>query len=106
MNSTNPPIDNNKERSNNYYPSEKTHWEKYQIYYLVFGSFFFTTVIILISNSNTNKEIRKLKRQSINNEQNQENSDDNNSPGPGNEKPKHEYSSEFIKPSPAVKNEN
>jgi hypothetical protein len=102
----NPESKNEKESNNGYYPAKKTHWEKYKIYYLVFGSFFFTTIIILISNSNTNKEIRKLKRQSINNEQNQENSDDNNSPSSGNEKPKHEYSSEFIKPSPAKKNEN
>jgi SpoVK/Ycf46/Vps4 family AAA+-type ATPase len=105
MNLTNVPQDKHKE-SDNYYPKEKSHWQKYQIYYLVFGSFFFTTLIILISNSNTNKEIRKLKRQSINNERNQENPDDNNSPGSDDNKPKHEYSSEFIKPRPAEKNEN
>src|SRR5437016_4548889 len=54
-------INNQKKNSNNYYyPAEKSHWEKYQLYYLVFGSFFFTTLIVLISNSKTNKQIRKI----------------------------------------------
>ena len=49
-----------KESNDNYYSAEKSHWEKYKLYYLVFGSFFVTALIILISNSNTNKQIRKI----------------------------------------------
>ncbi|CAI2192203.1 11616_t:CDS:2, partial [Funneliformis geosporum] len=45
---------------NYYYPAEQSHWEKYQLYYLVFGSFLVTIVIVLISNSNTNKQIKKI----------------------------------------------
>lgn len=61
-----------KERDGYYYPPQKSHWEKYKLYYLVFGSFFFTTLIILVSNSNTNKQIRKINEQTWQN--NKENS--------------------------------
>ena len=49
-------------RDNYYYSAEKSHWEKYQLYYLVFGSFFFTTLIVLISNHNTNNQIKKINK--------------------------------------------
>src|SRR5437588_12103167 len=77
---------------------EKSHWDKYKLYYLVFGSAFFTTVIILVSNSTTNKQIRNLKMQLENSGRNQESFDDY--------KPKHEYSSEFTEPDPREKNES
>jgi hypothetical protein len=52
---------NEKKAEPNYnLPEEKGHWEKYKLYYLVFGSLFLTTVIILISNSKTNSQIRKI----------------------------------------------
>ncbi|CAG8657157.1 5356_t:CDS:1, partial [Ambispora gerdemannii] len=40
----NKPQDNNKRIDIDYnnLPEEKSHWEKYQLYYLVFGSFFVT----------------------------------------------------------------
>jgi hypothetical protein len=60
MNDTEKNNNQRKETDNNYYPNEKSHWEKYQLYYLVFGSFFVTAVIILISNHSTNKQIRKI----------------------------------------------
>jgi len=49
-----------KESNDNYYPAEKSHWERYKLYYLVFGSFFLLLVVILISNSTTNRQIRKI----------------------------------------------
>ena len=49
-----------KESNDNYYPAEKSHWERYKLYYLVFGSVFLLLVIILISNSKTNEQIRKI----------------------------------------------
>ncbi|CAG8719586.1 7788_t:CDS:2, partial [Ambispora leptoticha] len=60
---TNQQKENNEKQAdpNNYnFPEEKSHWEKYKLYYLVGGSFFLTTLIILISNLNTNKQIRKI----------------------------------------------
>src|SRR4051812_42305967 len=57
-------VDNEKkvEIDYNSFPKEKSHWEKYQLYYLVFGSFFVTIVIILISNSSINNQIRKINK--------------------------------------------
>src|SRR3954471_25081442 len=55
----NPAIENNNNPDNNF-PPEKGHWEQYQLYYLVFGSFFLTMVIVLISNSATNSQVRKI----------------------------------------------
>ncbi|CAG8435226.1 5939_t:CDS:2 [Ambispora gerdemannii] len=67
-------LDNNSEKEkNNYYcPPEKSHWKKYQLYYLVFGSFFITSLIILIGNSNVNEQIRKI-NQRLNNQSGTEN---------------------------------
>lgn len=53
------PVNENNNPDNNF-PPEKGHWEQYQLYYLVFGSFFLTLVIILISNSTTNSQLRKI----------------------------------------------
>lgn len=86
-----PQSDHQKKVNNDNIPKAKNHWEKYKLYYLVGGSFFFTTLIVLISNSRTNDELKKLKSQ----------------PAPINwQRPDHEYSSDFIKPDPARKNEN
>jgi hypothetical protein len=95
-------VGSKKERGNIDEESKKSHWEKYKIYYLIFGSFFFTVLIVLISNSNINNEIRKIKRQSINTEINTE--EDQNSSN--RYQPKNEYSSQFTKPDPSRKNEN
>jgi hypothetical protein len=59
MNDTEKNNNQRKEADSNYYPNEKSHWEKYQLYYLVFGSFFFTTLIIVISNINLSGQIKK-----------------------------------------------
>src|SRR4051794_23898191 len=60
LNSADQDSKSEKEKSNQYYQPEKSHWKKYQLYYLVFGSFFVTSLIILVSNSNVNKQIRKI----------------------------------------------
>jgi len=36
---------------------KKDHWEKYHLYYLIFGSFILTTLFILIGISSVNKNI-------------------------------------------------
>lgn len=51
---------NNSEDEDEYIFPQKSHWGKYQIYYLVFGCFFVTLLIILASNSNINNRIRKI----------------------------------------------
>jgi hypothetical protein len=62
MEISNKPKDNDKkvDTDPNNLPEEEGHFEKYQYYYLIFGSFFFTVLIILISNWNTNNEIQKI----------------------------------------------
>src|SRR5947208_1638942 len=59
---TNQQKENNEKKADTNYnlPEEKSHWERYKLYYLVFGTFFVTTLIILISNSTTNEEIGKI----------------------------------------------
>lgn len=47
------------EKTDDYIFPQRSHWEKYQIYYLVFG-FFFLFFIILISSSISNNQIRKI----------------------------------------------
>jgi ATP-dependent Lon protease len=47
------------EEKDDYIFPQKSHWEKYQIYYLVFGCFFVTLLIILANNSAINNRIRK-----------------------------------------------
>ncbi|WNE41144.1 MAG: Lon protease 1 [Mycoplasmataceae bacterium] len=47
-----------REKDDNF-PREKSHWEKYQIYYLVFG-FFFAILIVLIINSINSNQIEKI----------------------------------------------
>lgn len=88
----------NNEKYNNL-PKEKNHWEKYQLYYLVFGSFFFTTVIILISNHNTSSQIRKIDQKLKGRENKQPNSPNSKEKG-------EEEDSKFVYPDPNKQNPN
>jgi hypothetical protein len=60
LNSASQDNESGQKKNSYYYQPKKSHWKKYQLYYLVFGSFFVTIVIILIGNSNINKQIRKI----------------------------------------------
>ena len=55
-------IEEKENNFNNNEPSYQSHWEKYKIYYLVFGSFFLLTFFIITSNFASDNEIRKTNK--------------------------------------------
>ena len=120
-------VNNNKEKEKTNTPphEEKNHWEKYGIYYLVFGSFFLSLLFIFVVNYSTNKEIGKVSKQverfeestsqaieaferifgSIGRKPNKNDGEE----GGGNNQHNHDHGgqpSEFYEPDPTRKNEN
>jgi len=48
-----------KEESNNHQQSEKGHWEKYKIYYLILGSFILSTLFAFANNLSVSDQIKE-----------------------------------------------